>query len=368
MRVLFVTQYGTIAASSRTRVFQYLPYLRTHGIDVEIVTVLPDSAIAGSQVLVTRNPLRKISYYLQALWRTLSSGIHTWRRAPLFDVLFVQKVIFPAPVRWLLRRASTPMIYDFDDAIFTTEVRDGSLLAAWKHRRNARGLPAMLTMARRAVVENKYTGDFARRFCPIVTITGPIDVSPYGAETSRGAERGPSELVLGWIGSATTSSYLDLISEPLARLQRRHPDLSVQIVGAQWQAPALRVDCAPWSLESEVAAIRGFDVGLMPVPDDPWTRGKGGYKLLQYMAAGLPVVTSPVGINCDIVRDGETGYLAESDDDWEQRLESLITDSEKRRSMGDKGRRRVKEVYSLEAQQPILLSTLRELSREKKRQ
>jgi len=360
MRVLFVTQYGALAASSRTRVFQYLPYLHQCGVETQVITVLPDRAIAGSQVMVTRNVRRKVPYYAWASWRTLVCGLRAWWCSRGCDLLFIQKVIFPGPVRWLLRRGCPPIVFDFDDAIFTTEVRQGHWLAAWKERRNAQGVPAMLRLAHGAVVENEYTGGVAAQYCEICTITGPIDTGPYGGCQPRLGEAGqdPNEIVLGWIGSATTVEYLDLIREPLRRLARRHPGLRLQVVGAPWEAEGVPVASKPWRLEDEVTDLRGFGIGLMPMPDDVWTRGKGGYKLLQYMAAGLPVVASPVGINQQIVRDGETGFLARDDAEWEDRLEQLIANPDLRLGMGRAGAGQVESIYALGVQQERFLEML----------
>jgi glycosyltransferase involved in cell wall biosynthesis len=359
LRVLFVTQYGPQAASSRTRVFQYLPFLQKHGVVCEVLTVLPDSVLSGSQLVVTRNPVAKAFYYARTAWRTALIGLSAWRRARGADVLLVQKVILPAPLRWLLRRRRTPLAYDFDDAIFTTEVRGGSLLARWKERRNATGLPAMLAIADRAVVENDYTGDFARRHCPVTTITGPIDTAPFAQVPRR--KTGPP-VVLGWIGSATTVAYLDLIAEPLRRLTATGVALRVCVVGAEWSADGVDVECREWQLEREAEDLAGWDIGLMPLPDDPWTRGKGGYKLLQYMAAGLPVVAHPVGVNSEIVADGETGLLAADARAWECHLRRLISEPAVRQAFGDRGRERVAERYALTVHEPRLLQMLREMA------
>ena len=376
MRVLFVTQYGRLAASSRTRVFQYLPFLASNGVEAQVMTVLPDRGIAGSQVLVTRNPVRKITYYGWAAWRTLACGIATWWRSGDVDVVFVQKVIFPAPIRCLLRLRRRPLIYDFDDAIFTTEVRRAHWLVAWKQRRNARGLPAMLNLATAAVVENDYTGAFAARHCRVCTITGPIDTAPFGptgidtgpadagaapsagGDTGRGS-RAAGEVIVGWIGSATTVEYLELIRPALEGAAKRHPGWRLRVVGAQWEGSgALAVECKSWRLEEEATDLESFDIGLMPITDDPWTRGKGGYKLLQYMAAGLPVVSSPVGVNAEIVGHGITGLWARTTGEWEEGLISLLGDGGLRRAMGEAGRKVVEERYSLRAQQPRLLDLL----------
>ena len=366
MKVLFVTQYGVLAASSRTRVFQYLPYLHQHGIQSCILTVLPDRGIAGSQILVTRDRWRKVLYYIWASYRTLVCGMRAWWVTGDCDLLFIQKVIFPAPIRWLLSWCRSPVIYDFDDAIFTTEVRQQNWLTTWKQRRNTAGLPTMLKRADLALVENEYTASFASLYCPRVSIiTGPIDTERFC--TSRVVEKRQDEVILGWIGSATTLPYLDMIRTPLACLGRRFPNLRLRVIGADAaDLEEIPVETRVWNLDREVEDLGGFDIGLMPMPDDPWTRGKGGYKLLQYMAMGLPVVTSPVGINQRIVRDGEDGFWARSPEEWEERLARLIQDPQLRLEMGRRGRAAVEKEYALDISSRRLLGLLRETVRTRK--
>ena len=361
MRVLFVTQYGMLAPSSRTRVFQYLPFLHDHGVDTRVITVLPDNAIGGSQVKVTERPFRKISYYAWASWRTWFCGLRAWWVCRRFDLIFIQKVILPAPVRLLLRWRRIPIVFDFDDAIFTTEVRGGrkNWLARWKERRNTRGVPAMLGLASKAIVENEYTGTYAARFCPVVKITGPIDTSLF----RKSPRNGQDKVVLGWIGSATSVQYLELIEVPLRRLVEQYPQVSVRVIGANgWLLPGVDVETKDWRLEEEGQDLADFDVGLMPITEDPWTLGKGGYKLLQYMASALPVVASPVGINSEIVEEGETGFLARSDSEWEDRLTRLVEDASLRQRMGSRGRAVAESRYSLSTQQQELMDILTEVA------
>ena len=357
MRILFITQYGILAASSRTRVFQYLPYLTGLGDKCRVLTVLPD--IAGSQLRVTSQVWRKFLYYGWATWRTFFCGLRAFWHAGQSDLVLIQKVILPRPLRWLFACSATPLVYDFDDAIFTTEVRRQNWLSAWKERRNSTGVPAMLRLCKLAIVENEYTAEFAARHCPrTAQITGPIDTDHY----CPGAQKDRREVVLGWIGSASTLPYLDLIREPLKQLAQRSPHVRFRIVGAEQVAiEGIETVAKAWSLEDEVADLQDFDIGLMPMPDDPWTRGKGGYKLLQYMAAGLPVLTSPVGINRQIVEHGRQGFWAESAAEWLTGLEKLVDDKALRRQMGRAGRQRVEEVYALNVQQVHLRQFLQAL-------
>lgn len=361
MKVLFVTQYGYLAASSRTRVFQYLPLLRARGIDADVLTVLPDQGISGSQVLVTVNRWHKLIYYAWAAWRTVRSGLAAWWRLSRYDLLFIQKIIFPAPIRWLLATKQPPTIYDFDDAIFTTEVRRSNWLSVWKERRNAAGLPAALGRADRVLVENEYTREYAARFCPRVDIiTGPIDTRRFVRTGSPRGER----TVLGWIGSATTLPYLQQIAETLRQLSAQHEGICLRIVGASGiSIEGLKVESAPWTLETEVEELNRFHIGLMPLPDDPWTRGKGGYKLLQYMAMGLPVVSSPVGINSRLVSHGDNGFLAANGRQWLEYLGQLIESPQLRQDMGAKGRAAVEREYSLEASSQKLVRIMQETVR-----
>ena len=358
MRVLFVTQYGPSMASSRTRVFQYLPYLHSQGVETRVITVVPDGSTSGSGLLATRSPWRKIFYYIHTWWRTLLCGWRAWRSSLDCDLLFVQKVIFPWPVRVLLRLRRPRVLFDFDDAIFTSEIRGRHWTAALKERRNRRGLPGMLKLAEGAVVENGYTGSYAARYCRVTRITGPVDTGAI--RPPAGGRRAGETLIVGWIGSASSAQYLDLLRKPLARLGKRCPGIRLRLVGAaSWSCEGVPVETKDWKLEEESGDLAGFDIGIMPLTEDPWTLGKGGYKLLQYMASALPVVASPVGINAEIVVDGVTGYLARTDEEWEEKLLALAADPELRARMGRKGRERVQAEYSLASQQGKFLEFLR---------
>lgn len=354
-----MTQYGALAASSRTRVFDYLPHLQRAGHVCQVITILPDDRIGGSQIIVTRQMLRKLLYYVWAFFRTVKCGIRVVLSGRQSDLIFVQKTIFPAAVRYLLRAVNTPLVYDFDDAIFTTEVRQKNWLAARKQERNARGVPAMLRLAQLALVENEYTADFARTYCRRVErITGPIDTQRYAPDFSRSNS---GLVVLGWIGSASTLSYMEEIRPALEEVGRQFDNVCLHIVGATGFAlDGMRVETKPWGLDSEVEDLRCFDIGIMPMPDDAWTRGKGGYKLLQYMSVGLPVITSPVGINCQIVDDGNDGFWAREPSEWVEHIATLLCDAALRRRMGDLGRKKMEAVYALDQAQDRLLELLRE--------
>jgi glycosyltransferase involved in cell wall biosynthesis len=353
MHVLFVAQYGYLAASSRTRVFDYLPLLREAGITTEVVVVVSDAWVRRLNAGGLTN---RLMYYWVAWFRTWYIGLSCIWRAKQYDALFIQKVLFPSPIPKLLRRHRHKVLFDFDDAIFTLETVGTGWLNQARHRRRQRGLPAMLQAAGCAVVENAYTTEYAQQFCPqVVRITGPIDTVRYAPAEQVVKD----EVVLGWIGSPTTTAYLDLIREPLAELGRRYPNVTLCLIGASdFKFDGLPVTPHAWDLNTEVAHLRQFDIGLMPLPDDRFTRGKGGYKLLQYMALGLPVVASPVEINREIVDDGENGFWADTSDDWVRCLSRLIEDVDLRQRMGQAGRKKMERDFSLQQSSQRLFGIL----------
>ena len=342
MRILFLANRGVGDPASRTRVFQYLPLLRARGVIPQVEVVVSDSVFARG---VDGGRIRKLLYYASVVWLSFRAGIRTVVRASCYDVIFIQRVLFPFPIPSLLRRHRRKILYDFDDAIFTTETTDPTGLEGVRRWFHERSLIPILRAASHAMVENAYTAAYAERQGATTTvITGPIDTGRY----RPGEEKKKSDIVLGWIGSPSTVAYIDLIRGPLETLGMKYPDLVLKVIGASGpRLSQLRVVACPWSLETEVADLLTFDIGLMPLPDDPWTRGKGGYKILQYSSMGLPVVASPVGVNVQLVDDGVSGFLAETDADWVAYLSRLVSDPDLRDRMGQDGRSRMKSGYAL---------------------
>lgn len=342
MRVLLLANNGTLVPASRTRVFQYVPHLRHRDVDVDVEVVVPDEVYVRG---ASGGRIRKAIYYASAVVRAFAAGVRTLIRSGRYDAILVQRVLFPFPIPLLFRAIRRKVVFDFDDAIFTTESPDASVadrLRTWFH---ARSVEPILTAASHAIVENDYTAAYAERFCPQVSIiTGPIDTDRY----VPGRGRDETEVVLGWIGSPSTAPYLETIREPLARIGERFPSMVVRIIGADApEIPGVKTESLPWGLDREVGDLQTFDIGLMPLPDDPWTRGKGGYKLLQYGAMGIASVASPVGVNREIVEDGVSGLLADTEADWVDALVRLIEDEEERIRMGAAARERMLSQYAL---------------------
>ena len=355
LKVTLFSKYSRMGASSRLRSMQYLPLLAEYGIDVEVCELFPDA-------------------YLQARYggSAFSAKKHVWKyywrravqlfRAPTHGVLWIEAELFPYLPYWLesmLRRSATLFVAEYDDALFHNYDLSSSALV---RRLLGRKIDRVMQHATCVIAGNGYlaaraTQASAQRVELIPTV---VDHRRY-AKVVHG-ER--AQTVIGWVGSPATQKYLLDIRHALAQVCAKH-GARLLLVGANAQIvdelAGIPVERVAWSEDTEAATIARMDIGIMPLVDGPWERGKCGYKLIQYMACGLPVVASPVGVNVDIVRQGENGYLAGDDAAWEDVMQRLVNDASLRQRMGSAGRERVEREYSLAAQAPRLAAVLHSL-------
>jgi glycosyltransferase involved in cell wall biosynthesis len=170
------------------------------------------------------------------------------------------------------------------------------------------------------------------------------------------------KVTLGWIGDHGSIHYLEKMRPLFERIGEKYPHVELKIVcDAFFDCERMKVIKKNWSSEEEVDDLQGFDIGLMPLVDDPWSWGKCGLKIIQYQGVGVPVVCTPVGINRDLVEDGVNGFYAMTPDEWEDKLSLLIENSEQREQMGREGRKRVLENYTYQACAPRLYSILKQM-------
>jgi glycosyltransferase involved in cell wall biosynthesis len=337
MRVLALTRYTRRGASSRLRFAQLAPGLAREGIEVDFAPLLDD------EFLERRYAGRRADAFAVARAYALRAKRLAGRRD--WDLVWLEKEAFPwlpdTLERWLAP-IRVPTVVDLDDA--------------WFHRYDLHRSGIVRTllagkieavMRRAAVVcaGNSYIADRARHAgaARIELVPTVLDAKRYPAD---GTPAGGA-FVVGWVGTPLTAGYLHEIAGALAEASRRIP-LRLRAVGAgPLELPGVEVESVPWSEVDEARAISGFDVGIMPLPDSPWERGKCGYKLLQYMACGKPVIASPVGVNRTIVSDGENGFLASDAESWTRHLTALHDDPARARAMGAAGRRIVERSYDL---------------------
>jgi len=276
-------------------------------------------------------------------------------RAGAADVVFVQRKLFS---RWDLRRlrqAAKTLIFDFDDAIF---MKDDSAGAGRSRTREAR-FGRTTVLADRIIAGNSYlAGCVPERSREKVTVIPSVaDTIVYAP---RSAARGEAPLTVGWLGSGSTLPYLESVAAPLARVQKATGCRVLVVADRAPEIDGVNVDFHPWTLATEVQEIRAMDVGIMPLPDSAWTRGKCGYKLILYLSCGVPVIADAVGVNNTIVRHGQTGLLVRTEDEWERALLRLLRDQDMRRTFGPRGRIDMIEDYSLYAWAEDFVKTVAE--------
>jgi glycosyltransferase involved in cell wall biosynthesis len=334
----------------RYRIEQWAPLLERHGVRV---TFAPFLAPSGMDVLYRPgHAAAKIGHTLRGYARRVTHAM----AGPRPDLVFVYRESAPLAPAWFERLVGgrAPMVFDFDDAIY---LPDASAANAWTRRVKGRGkVEALCRMSRHVTVGNALLAEFASRHAAAVTVLpSTIDTDLYRV-VPRESNRRP---VVGWTGSETTLPHLLALAPALRRL-RRAVDYQLLVIGGAANIEGVDVRSLPWSASREVEDLRAVDVGLMPLPDDEWSRGKCGMKALQYMALGIPAVVSPVGANRDIVQDGMNGFHAGTDDEWVDRLAQLLADPPLRTRLGAAARLTVERGYSAEVHVPRLAQVLRE--------
>lgn len=352
MNILFVSPYPVLAGSSRLRIYQYLPYLQARRHEVRVWSFLREK---GYRTLHQRGGFfPKAAALLLGFLR----GLALLPKIKSFDVCVIHREAAPMGgglLERLIARAARRVVYDFDDAVFEPNVSAANRRFAFL--KSTRKIPRLLSRCDAAIAGNGYLEAYARQFVRATyQLPTPVDANQF---TPR-AKPENAPVVIGWIGSHSTAPYLELAAEALKELHAAFGGrLQMVIVGAgDFRMPGIPAQYKPWRLETEAEDLHEFDIGIMPMPDNRWTRGKCGFKALLYMSAGLPVVCSPVGFNREIVIPGENGLWAETPAQWREALQRLIEDAAVRRQMGARGRRLVEEKFSLEKCAPRLEAIL----------
>jgi glycosyltransferase involved in cell wall biosynthesis len=357
-RILFVSAHPRgFAPSQRFRFEQYVDFLAAHGFETIFSPVVREDEYP--LLYAPGNTGRKAAVFARGLAQRLSQAL----RRPDVDVAIVQReaiqlgtTVFESA----LARSTTKLVFDFDDAIWLPDTSPANRRMSWLKRPGK--VPRLIRLADQVWAGNDYLAAYARRF------NGDVQVVPTTIDTDRqrpcNGARDDERVCLGWTGSTSTIKHFELAVPVLRRIRERFGDrVTFKVIGdPTYRQDDLGIAGVPWRAETEVADLCEIDIGLMPLPDDEWAKGKCGLKALQFMAMGLPVVTSPVGVNTEIVRDGANGYLATSDDDWFDRLAALVESAQARREVGAAARTTVVERYSVASQRERYLSLLTALT------
>lgn len=354
MKVLFLTRYGRLGASSRLRSMQFIPFLQQHGIEAEVQELFSDELLA---LRYSRG-----SHSIVGTACAYARRIRAMLRCKRFDLVWIEKEALPwmpaSLEKFLL--SGVPYMLDFDDAVFHNYDRHRLALARILFGKR---LDHLMAGAGLVTCGNEYLAARARAAgAPMVEwMPTVIDVDRY-QQLYRPDGQLPSRIV--WVGSPSTARYLHALAAPLAALAQRRA-FSLRVIGGVVEMPGVNVECLPWTEATEASAIAECDIGIMPLEDSPWERGKCGYKLIQYMACGLAVVASPVGVNVDIVNSGVNGLLAQQADEWLAALERLLGDPVLCGEMGRAGRGMVEQTYSVQAVAPQMARLMRKIEKSK---
>lgn len=349
IRVLGLALYGSLAASTRYRLGQYVEGLARHGIELEIRSLLGNSYL--SRTFSGKRP------QLSGLIRSGIDRLHDLRRSKEYDLALLHCELFPFLPGALERGAiRCRYVYDFDDA-FYLKYRTGRF--AFSRSLLGNKFDTVISGAAHVTAGNRQLASYAARNNAATTLLPTVvDMQRYVPLAGRRRE---DKFTVGWIGSPSTAAYLSEVVEPLRAASRSIPLRLVVIGGRAPLIPGVEVVELDWSEDSEIELINTFHVGIMPLPDSDWARGKCAFKLIQYMACGVPVIASPVGANLDVVT-ADVGYLARTPDEWEAAIVNFSGDPAKRKQMGLAARARATAHYSLATTLPTLAAVLKSAS------
>jgi glycosyltransferase involved in cell wall biosynthesis len=352
MKILFLVPYPlNISPSQRFRFEQYFPVLAAAGHSYEVQTFL---TAEGDVLSRTGNFLSKAAAILSGNFRRL----YMLTRVKQFDRVFIHREampIGPPVIEWMIAVVmKKKIIYDFDDAIWLTDrVKEPAWLRIIKWRSK---VGAICRWSNKVSTGNGYLEAFARKYNSHVYYN-PSTVDTEKVHKPATVTTVSGLVTIGWTGSHTTLKYLTLVEDVLVALNKKYSNLKFLIIANE--RPLIDIpnlEFMPWRRETEISDLGKIDIGIMPLPDNEWSKGKCGFKLLQYLALGKPAVASPVGVNVDIITDGKNGYLARDKSEWISRLSELIENESLRKKMGSNGRAIVTSRYSVASNSSNFLS------------
>lgn len=339
MKVLFLTIGDRSIASTRVRVYGYLPYLYKENIKAFILHYTP---LWHCRKIVS---LKRVDFFEKILSKIYSSFVLFFFliMTPFFDVVFIQKVVLSNFTISILKALNKRIIFDFDDALFI-------------HK----DMVHILKNSRVVVVSNNNLKEFVLRYTnKILELPTPVNVD------RENFQRNGKGVTLGWLGSPVTFKYLYAVMPVLESLKARFDNLSIEFMGADKNLklkPLFEARVSEWSSEKEREWLSRIDIGIAPLGDDEESMGKSGYKIFQYMSMAIPYVASPVGINKDVTEDGINGFLAKTPREWLDKLSLLIRDASLRKNMGRSGMEKAKAMYSYEVTASALIRALKEVA------
>lgn len=355
MKVLFFTKYSRLGASSRLRTYQFIPFYEEKGLECTISYLFDDDYLGQ---LYKKGGISKWTI-IKSYLRRLVALLQVYK----YNLIVIEKELFPflpATVEILFSWFRIKYVVDYDDAIFHNyDTHPNPVIKSILGNKIA----TVMKHSSLVVAGNNYLKEYAIKSLAknVVVVPTVVDTSQYLVKDYSKSK----ELIIGWIGSPTSFHNLDIIIPALKEICETYP-VKIHLVGSHGGIGLDKYEVViPWSEDNEVELIRGFDIGIMPLKDDKWQKGKCGYKLIQYMGCALPVIGSPVGANDDIIVESVNGYKPSDLEGWSAALTKLVVDDRLRISMGNEGRKLVDANFSLVSAAKVLLHNFMQLKKNK---
>ena len=351
MRILFIVPYSSEGASNRYRVEQYLPYLKKEGMDYDIRPFVFKEFY--EIIYLKRGFFKKIIYFIKSLFNRIHDILMLYK----YDLVFIHREACPfgPPIfEWLIYKSNKPIIFDFDDAIFLKNFNPINRI--YRFLKFPSKTSMIIKMSSAVIVANKFLLEYSAALNTKTNIIATsIDIEKFCV-----VKKTNNRIIVGWIGSPTTALYLKIIFNVMQSLSRKY-DFILRIVGAgrEISIPGVKIENCDWQLNREIEDFQSLDIGIYPMPDTLWTRGKAGFKAIQYMAVGVPVVASSVGIINEIIQHGVNGFLADNDRQWIESIAHLTEDRFFREKIGLAGRKTVKEGFSVQVNAHRFIAALK---------
>jgi glycosyltransferase involved in cell wall biosynthesis len=356
-KILFIAAHRPDRSpSQRYRFEQYFSFLEAKGYSCTLSYIIDEDADA--LFYKPGNFYRKFLLTLQSFRKRMQDV----KKSKEYDIIFVQREAFFTGSAYFEKRfgrSGAKLVFDFDDSIWLLDTSNANKKWAWLKSEKKTG--EIISISDVVIAGNNYLADYARKFNPhIIVIPTTIDTEKFRRSVPYIARE---QICIGWSGSITTIKHFEQALPVLKRIKKKYGErVSFKVMGDKsYVNKELAIQGIAWSSAAEVRLLESFDIGIMPLPDDEWVKGKCGLKGLSYMAVEVPVVMSAVGVNTEIISDGKNGYLAKTDDDWFEKLSLLIDSFDLREKLGKEGRKTVVERYSVESQKNNYLRCFNDL-------
>jgi glycosyltransferase involved in cell wall biosynthesis len=340
----------------RFRFEQYLTYLEENGFKCHISYLINEN---DDKVFYARGKyFHKMRFLFKSLWKRWND----LNDLSVYDLVFLYREAHMLGTAWFerkIRKAGLKMIIDFDDSIWLKDVSEGNRNLAFLKRPSKTS--EIVSLCDAVIVGNQYLADYAGRYNSNVHVIPTTIDTDYYLPTSK--VNGSEKVCIGWTGSSTTLKHFSLAVPVLKKLREKYGErLTFRLISDEkFTGDLPGLENISWSKDTEVEDLAAIDIGIMPLPDDDWSRGKCGFKGLQYMALAKPAVLSPVGVNNDIIEHGVNGFLADTPSEWETILSTLIENPDLRRKTGENGRNTIVERFSYQSQKVRYLKIYRGL-------